>query len=318
MIKGLFAVALLSVVLSSSSAEAKAIRYPMIQFVQGSVMQIMTQVEVVNKEAVKTEKPLVLKKNVSLRDKAMLRTDSESEVRVALSDKSTLVIQENSQVEFPAIAWEDGKVEEIRLTSGSMRYICQSGCDRKIVTPLFDNVLPVGDYLIHYNPEVPRVELVVVSGEVSFRGLENEFSVVLKSGEKASFTGILENQEPAYDVLLKGRKVAKGKLSEVQKLPGVEIEKIRKKEETRLKILRKPPATKRTKLQICDKPWGELNQCVWICENNKKGAKDCKLDAGAQCVRMRCNANGVWSDRIELSPTESKCLAKPMVGMCDY
>lgn len=297
---------------------AKKIRYPTVLESQGTVSLVEPLINVENRKPIHSEKTKPLKKGNSLKDKAIIRTEPKSELRLALNEKATLILEADTVVELPAITWNDGGVSDIIIRRGKIRYICQTECDRKVMTPIFESVLPVGDYLISYDPNIPSVELSVIAGETVFRGLENENSVILKRGEKASFQGVLENNEPAFDILLKGRKVAKGQMSEVQKIPEEKLAQLKNKEERRLKALRAPPKTKRKPTQICDKPWGELNQCAWVCENNKRSSKDCKVDKGAVCVRMRCNANGEWADRMELSPSQSRCQAKPLVGICDY
>lgn len=290
----------------SHQAVAKKIRYPTVLQVQGQVRQIET----------KTEKNI--RRGMSLKDKVVIRSQAKSELRLALNEKATLILGPETEVELPEITWNDGGVSEIILRKGQIRYICQSECERKLVTVIFESVLPVGDYLLSYDPLLARVELAVIAGEAPFRGLENENSVVLHAGERASFQGLLENQEPAFDTLLKGRKVARGQLSEVQKIPEAEIKKLKNSEADRLKALKAPPKKKRKSSQICAKPFGEFQQCAWVCEGKNKSKKECQVDKGATCVRMRCNANGEWADRMELTASQNKCLAKPLVGMCDY
>lgn len=72
---------------------------------------------------------------------------------------------------------------------------------------------------------------------------------------------------------------------------------------------------------ICKSPNGQLNQCAWRCLNNSKGAKVCEADkANVSCVRLRCNANGVWAEETKLPATAAtKCKAKgAVVDECDY
>ncbi|MEZ0391558.1 MAG: hypothetical protein ACAH59_05045 [Pseudobdellovibrionaceae bacterium] len=309
----------LAFILSGPWAFSKSkIRYPRVQEVKGSVFQVESQIEIKAKSPQYSEKQKALKVGQSLKDKAWLRTGEKGELRLALHEKATLLLEPNTEVNLPAITWEDGGVQEVILIKGKIRYLCQSHCERKISAQIYESVLPVGDYILSYDPKIPQVELSVFSGETAFRGLENEASVVLKMGERASFQGVLENGEPGFDVLLKGRKVAKGKLSEVQKIPEAEMKSFQKKEEAKLKALQKPSEKKKLSSQICAKPLGELNQCAWVCEKNSKSAKSCQTDKGAVCVRMRCNANGEWADRMELSSSQSRCSAKALVGMCDY
>ena len=253
-----------------------------------------------------------------LKDKAELRTGEKGELRLALSAQMTLVLGEKTEVEFPAIEWQKGTVSEIRLHRGEIRFICQADCEKKIVTPLYEGVGSAGDFILKYDPAIPQVELTVVQGEMPFRGLENENSAAVMTGQTASFKGVLENNEPAYDILLKGRKVATGQMREVQQVPPQRLLELQKQDEKKKKTAKQSAKSKRQASQICDKPWGELNQCVWSCEKNPKKAKECLVNQGAICVRQRCNANGEWSDRQELPAQSSPCQVKKYVGACDY
>lgn len=317
MSKGIFA--LIFLLSFTAQAKSKGSKYPVVQFVQGQVFQVEDVIHIVKKEVQRTEKNKPVKKGMVFKDKALLKTNEKSEVRIALNAQDILVIRENSFVMIPEIAWKDGGVSQIILKAGALRYLCRDQCERKFVTALYEGVLPAGDYLLKYQPEAPEVELSVVSGAAGFGGLENETVITLNSEERAAFRGMLdENNQPAYDVLLKGRKVAKGKLLDTQKIAKEEISDLQKQEAIHIQKVKAKPKSKRLASQICDKPWGELNQCAWVCEKNKKKAKSCQVEQGAVCVRMRCNANGEWSDRQELSSSQSQCQVQPIVGTCNY
>ncbi len=297
------------------------LRYPYVRGAIGKVEMLEAQIQVVNREPVISEKPKLLKKGMSLKDKAHFRIGEKSSLWLALSETSSVMIGDSSEVVVPEIAWENGAVSSVELLSGQMRYICASDCKRKIFSEIFEVMPQDGDYAFEYDPKVPRIAAsVLASGELSFRGLENEKTLTLAVGESASFTGEMENEKPAFDILLRGRKVAKGKLSEKGKTSAETSSYWQKKEQEFLKGEKKAaPQVKRKPSQICDQPFAELNQCAWVCENNKAGAKDCRVQDGARCIRMRCNANGEWSDRQEMPATRSSlCQASSVVSTCDY
>lgn len=297
---------------------SKKSRYPLIQVIEGPAVQVEDVLTVVNREPQHSEKEKSVRRGQVLRDKSTLKTGEKGRLRLALNENSALVLDEKTEIRIPEILWKDGGVKEVQLLHGSLRYVCQKDCERKIISPLYENTFQPGDYLIEYDPTVPRVQVSVLSGEAPFTGLGNEKSLVLHAGERAAFVGVIENDQPAFDILLHGRKAAKGNLGDVQKVPADFIEGLKKQDQALIKVAKKAKEPKRQASQICDKPRAELNQCAWICEKNKKGAKDCLLDQGAQCIRMRCNANGEWSDRTELSNTQSPCKAQSFVGTCDY
>ena len=122
-------------------------------------------------------------------------------------------------------------------------------------------------------------------------------------------------------MLLKGRKVARGQLQPVVTLKEDQLRQLDqmtslKTMSPRPKIVKKAP---RTEKQICDAPYGELNQCAWVCEGPMKGLKKCDLNKkGVQCVRRRCDANGQWVDPTPLTDLTTRCELSPVVGACDY
>lgn len=314
-------------------ARGKA-KYPAIQFLQGSSFQVSKAVTIAKKVPQVSEKRKLLKKGSILREQALLETAEKSELRLALSPHATLVVKENSLVQIPAIHWKNGAIEEIVLKRGAVRYICHEikdeKCARSLKTDLYEAKLATGDYVLRYAPRIPEVSMEVLKGEALFGGIENENPLVLHAGEKASFTGELENEEPAFDILLQGRRVARGKASGIQKIAESDLKEYEKQEALHRKKMKEPPKSKRTSKQICDKPWGEFNQCAWVCEKRPLKAKSkepkgqeakgqgCPVDKGAQCVRMRCSANGEWTDRYQLPPSQEKCGREPLVSGCDY
>lgn len=282
------------------------IRYPVVVLANGQV------------QITEGDKERTLKLGENLKEKADIQVGDKSQMRIDLSAKTSLLALENSSFLLPFIAWEDGKIEQIDLRKGRIHLKIGQGETKTVVTALSRDFLNAGEYIYTYEPAAPQIEVMVVSGELEFRGLENEEFVRLKAGEKASFLGVLEGGEPVYDVLLKGRKLARGKLNKVQKIPGSDLKQIKKQNEIKKVIVKKSPKLERTASQICGAPNAELNQCAWICEKNPKKAKACDLSAGAVCVRKRCNANGEWAERTELTPLEAKCGLQPVVLACDY
>lgn len=298
---------LLSLILLSAPTFAQnKIRYPVVSIANGKV------------ELVEGEKVRLLKLGESLKEKAYLRVGDKSQLRIDLSAKTSALILENSEVVLPFIAWEDGRVEQLDLKKGRLHVVVGSAENKTVATALSRDYLKAGEYIFTYEPLAPQIETVVLNGELEFRGLENEEFVKIKSGEKASFLGVLESGEPVYDVLLKGRKVARGKLNQVQKIPASDLGSLKKQTEVKKVVLKKNKAAPRTKEQICTNPNAELNQCSWVCENNPKKSKNCNLSAGAVCVRYRCNANGEWAEKTELTALESKCTLQALVMNCDY
>jgi hypothetical protein len=298
-------------------AKKKSIRYPRVSAVEAAQL-VEDQVEVVQRQGKHHETNKKLRVGQNLRDKAVIQVGENGHLRLELAPQARLLIEGNSVVEMPVIAWEDGAIDKIILHRGRLQYICSENCQRNILTDLSAETPGPGNYVFTYEPTAPRVEVMVIAGELSFRGLENETSVTLKAGQKASFMGKIEDNEIAYDVLLKGRKIAKGHLSPIEALTPAEQKKYTESAVVK-KVAPKKKATARQPGQICEKPFAKLNECQWACEGNPKKAKNCAVDRGAHCVRYRCNANGEWAEAHELpADLASQCGLKPLVKPCDY
>lgn len=293
----------------STTTLASKIKFPKLSIVTGKVLLI---------EKGGAERPL--KKDEILKEKALIKTLPRSIVQIELDEKSSLTIFENSEVSIPGISWDDGSTERIELNEGEIRYRAGGESFRKVATLITDDTYPNADMVLSYSKSLGRTEMLVMNNEIRFRGLENEEDVILKRGQKGAFQAILEGGIPAFDILLKGRRVARGKLTPIATLSEAELAAYEKKTETKsiVKALVAPPV-KRQPGQICEKPFAKLNECVWMCEGQKRSSGNCDVHRpGVQCVRKVCNANGVWADSFAYPPGQSKCQASPIVGPCDY
>jgi hypothetical protein len=262
-------------------------------------------------------------KGLKLREKALIETEADGWVLVALTKAAKLVVAPSSRVSIPVISWDDGAIERIELQKGQMRLINLASAAQVVVTPLSRDPYSEADLVFDYDPAKPRLKLSVLEGKALFRGQENEEFLSVNAGEEATFQGVLENGELAYDVLLQGRRVVRGTMRPKSQMdPGLRehwSKAFDKLEKTRQRILREGVEKKR-KGAICAKPQGKLNECAWICEGNPKKEKSkCRLEQpGVKCVRFRCDANGRWSDRTEIPAGKSPCGAQPLVQVCDY
>ena len=268
----------------------------------------------------KEDKVHPLRRKDRLYFKAVIKTEAGAKLRIELDANSSLFIFAESQVELPVIAWEDGRLEKISLQWGRIAYSCDGDCKNFFETVISQNILQSGQYVMTYYPTMPRVKLSVVQGASSFRGLANEKSSELKAGQEAQFRGLFENGEIAFDTLLRGRRIAKGQLDPVSEISADDLLVFKKIFATKKEALKVVAAAKLkpTEKQICRSPFAEYGQCVWACENNKVGAKDCNLSKpGVMCSRRRCNANGEWADRRELTLSKNRCGPRPSVGICD-
>ena len=297
-------------------------KYPALTHWQG-------QAWVTGKEGVRR----LIKSRHVLREKALLETALSSEVRIQMDAKRTLTILGNSELSLPVISWETGEAPVVMLKSGSFRWLqkdkTKSDYNIALTSDLFQFISPDGEYVFIMEPNKAYAGVKVIQGAMEFSALNGEESVNVKTGQQAGFQGVIEGGEIAYDVLLKGRKIPRGRLTEVVQIDKKELHRVadearKKKQAEQEEIARKEAAKARASKEgrICSRPAGKFNECVWTCINNPKGEKkNCLVQrAGTTCVRQRCNANGQWAEETVLSAEKASimCKAEPVVAACDY
>ncbi len=279
---------------SSALAETK-VKFPLISQLNGHVELVLKNGEV-----------RAAKRNEILREKVLLKTGVNSQLQVELGEGNSLVILENSEVQIPLIDLDTGETTEVHLRRGQIRVDSRDNNQRVYSTPVSHDVYTEAEFLLTYDISTAKAVMTCFRGVINFRGYEGETSARLAAGERAHFLGVLEGNSPSFDVLLKGRKVARGHLSSVESLPKSDFEKLQG-----LALVQRPVVPKKAKEalrqpgQICEKPFASLNECVWIFE-------------GTQCVRRRCDANGIWSDSFKVPASAGKCQKKAVVSFCDY
>lgn len=224
---------------------------------------------------------------------------------------------------FPETEIQFGS-EALLLKKGSFRINLDEPPSRFMVikTPVAQIRFFGKDLLAEYEASRARVQVSVFAGEAYLRGLDREDELTLVGGHQGRFLGVVEEGEPVFDILLKGRKVARGELSSVIPLKESEV-LILKKDFNVVDYV--PPifkGTTRKPGQICTAPLAKLNQCAWFCEGNPKNEKKkCMVERqDVQCIRRRCNALGEWADETRLpSSLRGACeTSLPMVRPCDY
>lgn len=303
-------------------APAAAPKYPAVSQVRGAVW--LTG---------KDGKRLSLRKPVALREKAVLETSLDGEVKVQLDEKRTITLLGAGELTIPVISWESGEAPVVILKTGQLRWQ-QSLKDKAayniaLRSDLFEFIAPPGDYVLSVDPSRALAGVKMFEGSMEFSALNGEDSVQVQSGQQVSFQGVLEGGEIAYDILLKGKKIPRGRLTAVTALDlkelakASEAEKLRqKKEKLEKQRLAKAKALDAKEGAICQGPAGRFNECSWTCLNNPKKEKKACLVAvpGVSCVRHRCNANGEWAEETVLDAEKggSLCKAQVVVGPCDY
>ena len=156
-----------------------------------------------------------------LREKAVIKTEANSRMDVAIDKDRTVTILESTEIEIPTIAWESGQFTELVLKSGQIMWQQSAAPDNNITlkSPVFEVKPPIGISGFSYDDEHAIAEAKVFAGAMEFSALNAETSVILTAGKSVQFKGVKEDGEVAYDILLKGRKIPKGVLQKVENLP---------------------------------------------------------------------------------------------------
>lgn len=267
-----------------------------------------------------------------LREKALLETSLEGQVKVQLDEKRTFTLLGSGELSLPVISWETGDAPVLILKNGELYWQqalhVKGAFNVALRSDLFEFLAPPGSYVLKIDPKQAFAGVKIFEGQMEFSALNGDESVRVKTGQQAGFQGVLEGGEIAYDVLLKGKKIPKGQLTAVTDMDAKELAKFAEAERKKLEQAAKEKAKgKAAKEQmkragmICMNPPAKFNECAWVCAKNPKGEKKgCNFAAGAQCERQRCNANGVWAELtvIDAEKASNLCGVKPVVGPCDY
>lgn len=284
-----------------------------------------------------------LKTDQVLKGKIRILTGSESQISVRMPEGSRFILGPNTEVLLPGVSTESGQVSSLEIVQGQLR-LRGGPLDIPIKSSLFGLSWSKGDYVLIYDSKNARTEILALEGQVEFEALGRpDTRILLNPQEKTFFQGEIENGEVAHDILLAGKRVARGLRGPRTALSDEDKEKWsaaeeKRQEELRKKARRKQEEEHKKKLEkwICKEPRGEFNQCSWTCEgkNSPQAQKTRRLSrpqgdsyspcpteiSGVFCIRQRCLATGEWGDALRLDPKEgrSKCREKSVVQTCDY
>lgn len=271
-----------------------------------------------------------LKKKSVLRDNAEIKTQADAFFCLDLSETDRLIVGPDSWVQLPGIENDTGHAKDVVLQKGEMRMIHEYRefpIARMVSSKIYKQKVSQGDFIFKYNPLTGLGGVLSLEGDLQFQPLESEVLMTVKTGESVDFQSEIKDGEVQYDQLLAGKKVVRGTLQPKQTVKTADLDKARGAYAGfDLSLLRKKAmaiiAQKKVPVKnpnaICVKPEAEFNQCAFFCEGNPKKAKKCEVDrAGVTCVRMKCNANGQWTDRYELPKNLATCKAAPKVAACE-
>ena len=255
-------------------------------------------------------------RNLKLKDRVLesflAKISDDGRILMNLYDGVTLEGYSSAEFQMPNISWETRQISELQLLNGRilLEKTKTESPPLKVKSPLFEFVMPVGEVALYFDAKKAFAEILVVQGELVFGALNADETVTLKKGQKVSFQGVREDGEISYDLLLKGRKVPKGKLNPVQSMTPEDFQnysfqqrraKLDLQKKKRLK--QKEQSLLTSAKNLCSNPKAQMNQCVW---KQEKGS----------CIRSRCTAGGLWKDPQVVGNLE--CQTKKVVQQCDY
>ncbi len=255
-------------------------------------------------------------RNLKLKDRVLesfqAKVSQDGRILMDLYDGVALEGYAGSEFEMPNISWETRQISELQLLSGRI-LIEKTKIESptlKVKSPLFEFTMPAGEVALYFDAKKAFTEILVVQGELVFRALNADETVTLKKGQKVSFQGVIEDGEISYDLLLKGRKVPKGKLNSVQTMTAEDFQNFsfqqrRSKNEVlrKKRMMQKQQSLLTSAKNLCSSPKAQMNQCVW---KQEKGS----------CIRRRCTAGGLWKDSQIVG--DLQCQVKKAVQVCDY
>ncbi len=319
MIKGFLIFTSLLLVAVSSSALPK---FPQIREVSG-------QVWLTGKDG---KRALLKSTKAKMSERAQFETSLSGFVKVQIDENRFVSVLGGSEIVLPVVGIDHGEVPVIFLKAGSLRWETGEGTPAfgtALRSDLFEFMAPKGDYIFTIEPARAYAGVKVFKGSMQFSALNGEESSMVASGQQAGFQGVIEGGEIAYDVLLKGKKIPRGKLTPVGPLSEKDIAQVAREVKAReqAKIARAAQAKKKLaeeKIEggICSSPQARFNECAWVCLGNPKNEKkNCLVSkSGVSCVRRRCNANGEWADEFALDAEKGSTLCGPksVVAPCDY
>lgn len=306
---------------SSMTSLAEAPRYPHVIDYHGKLL-------VTTKGQVEVK----IEKNVLLRESAVIETHEDSYLKIQWDPVRYVVVEPKTKLSIPNISWETGEAPILILDQGSVHWDQAARAEYNVVlkSSLFEFIAPIGNFVLSIDLAKAYTEIKVIKGSMEFFPMNGEHTVNVQTGQKAFFQGILDGNDVAYDVLLKGKKIPRGKLSEVfpftkeeAALYSEQRQEMLKKESQLRESEEKARLAKIHAGMVCKNPYAKLNQCAWVCKNNPRSEKrSCRVapKGSAECVRSRCDVNGRWSDPTVLSGIKAslQCKIDPVVAACDY
>lgn len=260
----------------------------------------------------------------------ILITDTAAEAKVEFQDGNEIHVQPNSKVKMVEYDLNAGKMNRralLDLIKGKVRskvvnkYKGSETSYYKVKTRSAVAGVRGTDFVVSFevnHKQVTKVE--TLSGAVQLGSSDASQTVEVPKGNYASYVVEANSSEVFSDEEISDF-VARGYLTPVHTMTTAEIEKLDWETEVSNKARQVASTKSKPTKWVCQSPQAELNQCLWVCQNNPKGEKRCRTDLPqVNCLRRKCDANGNWSDESRLPASfHEQCQPTGVkVGPCDY
>ena len=288
-----------------------------------------------------SSEPVQLKSQLKLRSGDVIETSDNGRVRIIFNDRNvvnlgpqTHVVILEYQVEKKVPTQNEPPRDsalsraKFELLKGKMRSIVNNSYKDtdnnyyRVKTPAAVAGVRGTDFVTSYEAESHETRFSTLTGVVSVESdslsqADSSTAVEVAKGESLALSPLEwaegSNRDPIRRPL---------RWSWKKRTLGVE-EQIRLRKETNWNLdeAERLSKTEVAQLNICSQPVGKFNSCYWTCKNNPEGESTCRLDLPeVQCIRRRCNANGVWAEPLRIPASQSRpCKGNELVvAPCDY
>ncbi len=221
-----------------------------------------------------------------------ISTDDKSEVSIVIEEKLELILLRDSILQNQVGRWF--------LQKGAILW--KSSLDRSFVlqTRVGEIVIEKSEGRAVWDAEKASLEVAALQDVQRINiGVENPFKIEAMTYQK--FQADRVNGEPAFDLLLKGKKFARGVWGEVVKIPAKDLKKYLGRVD--VKKIVSEQKLKEAAVWICKKPNGQYKDCAYSMQK-------------AKCFKSFCNAQGQWSPPEEVLNIVPACAKKSVVKNC--
>lgn len=256
-------------------------------------------------------------------ERDLLTADKGSKIFVEFKDGNLIQVQEDSAVKVEEYEMaEEKRKAVINLLKGQLKNQVNKKYNGTTTSYEIKTKVAVAGvrgtvFMVSYKEGTKvETEIKAAEGKVFFSNKDYSESREVNAGEKVTFVASAEDVFTENDI--KGF-VVRGYMTPVYKMKPAEIEDVKKMRNPAKRETASAGSSQAN--SICQEPAADLNQCLWVCENNPKGEKACRTDLPqVACLRKRCNGNGQWAEETRL-PASFYDQCQPQgykVSPCDY